>query len=178
MKYAFKSVVNRRLRPEVEDYVLSLLMTFSFHYPVLIPLMRDILRQRVQKGDAKIAYQFNKLLLHHATYHRSDAMCWILHFMRKLRLPVGPSQFRAVLDSGDCLAILACYFAVGKAQRARIVSFIVGLDTTDQYTLDSQWMLIYEMFRRGEVSNPYGNDEIAFDILKKADIGFINLRTF
>jgi hypothetical protein len=178
MKYAFKSIISRRLRPEVKDYVLSLLMTFSFHYPVLLPLMRDILRQRVKKASAKFALQFNKLLLQHATYHRSDAMCWILHFMRKLHLTVGQNEFKAVLDSGDCLAVLACYFAVKQPQRAKILSFIAGLDKTDKYALHSQWMLIYEMFRRGEVSNPYGNDEIAFDILKKANVGFINLRTF
>ena len=176
MKYAAKALLGRKFSPGVGASLLNQLLSLSFHYPILIPLLGRCLKKRSNRRVLGLESKLNALLCHHATYYRSDAMCWILHYLRKLKFRLRPNAFDAVFASANCLGLLAAYLAGDTKQRSKIIDFAKRIDRTDFYELDRFWLLLYELFRVGEIQQPYGNVESAFDVLKRNSVTFLNLR--
>jgi len=96
--------------------------------------------------------------------------------MRKLKFRLRENTVDAIIASSDCLGLLAAYMAGNVKQRDRILNFANRIDRNDFYELDRYWLLLYELFRAGKISQPYGKVEGAFEILKKNSVTFLNLK--
>ena len=53
----------------------------------------------------------------------------------------------------------------------RVEDFAGALDKTDYYLLDQYWLLLYELFVKGRLPNPYANDQ-TFEIMNNAGVRF------
>jgi hypothetical protein len=178
IKYALSVLLRSKLKKNALDFLLGEMLVLAFHYPIVIPQLRRLLYRTKTGflGDLFNDYEerLNILLEEHAQNHRSDSMCWLLHFIRKMEYSVVGSAAKAVMASKDCLAILSLYYAGDEAQKSEVIALANSFDPTDAYLLDSYWLLLYELFYLKEIPNPYGATENAFEQLRKAKVTFWN----
>jgi hypothetical protein len=179
LKYALTTLLAGNLRPNAEEFLLDEMLVLSFHYPIMIPKLGDLLRRAKARPFATIGKDYesklNELLIEHAINQRSDSMCWLLHYTFKMGYAVSARAGKKVLDTRDCAAIVALYGAGSAGQQTKIVDFAKALDPNDLYCLDSYWLLIYELFATKKMSNPYSQQENAFELMKKAKLRFFQI---
>jgi len=66
------------------------------------------------------------------------------------------------------LALLAEY----PTHRGRVINFAKKLDKTDLYELDTYWLLLYQLYLKRRIRNPYSNDD-TFKVLRKHGVSFV-----
>jgi len=173
LKYAVKSLLGRGLSPMAEWDVLPYVLMLSFHHTVLLPTLKTMLENSIILGLFIYGDQLKRLLDENIRFHRSDGMCWIIYYMNKHGVEISDEQAQAIVRTKDCFALLMLYLSGEADHQAKMVEFTNGLDTADLYELDQYWLLLYQLFLDGKISNPYGEDE-TFDILKADGVSFVN----
>ncbi|MEX2500683.1 MAG: antiviral reverse transcriptase Drt4 [Wenzhouxiangellaceae bacterium] len=168
LKFAVKSVIFRLDELAVQP-VLEYLLNLSRFYPLLLPSL-EYLFADATITSASYAKHLNSILIDNAINRRSDGMCWSLYYLNENNLAISYEGVQKVIESRDCMAILMLHLA--GAFDAEVHGFVDSLDKSDLYELDQYWVLLYQLFYNGGISNPYA-DEDCFDILKEEDVSFV-----
>ncbi len=90
--------------------------------------------------------------------------------MKKRGVQVEQETITAIVESEDCvgLTILSSMLLV----KEPIVNFAQSLiDSNDDYTKDSYWLLLYQLFKTGDIVNAYPNR--TFDVLLEHNVDFL-----
>jgi len=168
LKFAVKSVIYRLDEHAVQP-VFEYLLNLSRFYPLLLPLLNYLLEGK--KVDCTpYARHLNEILVENAVNRRSDGMCWALYYLIEYGLYICYDAVEKVIGTKDCMAILMLYIA--GAFDVEVKQFVDDLDATDNYELDQYWVLLYQLFFDGVITNPY-TGENCFDILKDEDVSFM-----
>lgn len=180
LKYALKSLIASITPPEI-DYdtvriVLKYAITLSFYQPTLVPLLEplfEIVQGQEGVGGVNFSYQddLQKLMQEHTRLRFSDAVCWELYFANKYNVPVTERCANSILESQECLPLLFLYQSVD--QKDKVIKFASDLvkDKNDLYKMDQYWLLLYQLFLDGNVSNPAGS-HATFRILRDSAVTF------
>ncbi|WP_373530938.1 antiviral reverse transcriptase Drt4 [Vampirovibrio sp.] len=180
LKFAINSIASRleKKTDSIIDFKKRLL-GLSFHYPILLPSLRFVsdnifdnwTRSFRNKWLSYTEQELSSILRENAKYKRSDAMVWSLYFLQKQGLNADPKCVEAVIETKDCLAITALLNY--EENNHKVLEFISGItNTEDNYFMDNYWILLYEAYFRGLISNPYINDK-TFSILKRNRVCFL-----
>lgn len=172
LKYAVKSLLGRGLEPMAEWDVLPYVLMLSFHHTVLLPTIDAMLENSAFLGVFYYEKQLKKLLDENTFFHRSDGMCWTIYFMNKHGVEISDDQAKSVVGTKDCFAILMLYLSGHSDHQDEVIVFANALNKNDLHELDQYWILLYQLFRDGKISNPYG-DENTFEILKADGVSFV-----
>lgn len=169
LKYAIQLIVNF-LDERAPATVYSSVLNLSWHYPILIPYL-DVLIEKSNIDRSAIDNQLNALIIENCKHRRSDGICWPLHIMKKLEIAPADATIDAIIESEDCVGLtILNSMLIGNKQ---IVDFADGIiQSGDNYLIDTYWLLLYQLFRDGDVRNAYGNIRI-FDTLLHFDVNFI-----
>ena len=176
LKYAVKSLLGRGLEPMAEWDVLPYVLMLSFHHTVLLPTIGTILENSVVLGVFYYEKQLKKLLDENTRFHRSDGMCWTIYFMNKHGVSIRDDQADGIVRTRDCFALLMLYLSGHTDHQDKVIEFANALDKNDLHELDQYWLLLFQLFLDGKISNPYG-DETAFEILKDEGVTFLREET-
>lgn len=163
IKYAAKTIV-RDIDDKTVDIVLKYLLGLCIKYPILIPVLNTLFEKVNITNGFVYTSQLMKILEEHTINRRSDAMAWILFYLNKFSQPIPPDIAKAIIASNDCIAILMLYLS--KKYNNEVIAFCNGLDKTDIFLLDQQWLLLYQLFLDGKITNPYSDVNAYVDLLE------------
>ena len=180
LKYAINSVA-WRVKGYRKNLVIKRILELAFHYPVLLPSFRLIgqsynnfkEKRQLQFTPQNYEPYFKKLVKENCRHKRTDAICWALFYM--LKSPdsnIDTETANQVIESKDCLSITM--LLLDKTLHEDIKTFAEKeiLNKNDLYLKDNYWVLLYEMYARGIINNPY-NDDATFSILKNNHVSFL-----
>lgn len=169
LKYAIQLIVNF-LDKQATSTVYSSVLNLSWHYPILIPYL-DFLIDKSNINKQDIDNQMNTLIIENCKHRRSDGICWPLHILKKQEIAPSNEAIDAIVDSEDCVAItILNSMLIGNQQIINFADRVI--QTNDNYYIDTYWLLLYQLYREGEIRNPYDTIRI-FDILRDNDVNFI-----
>ncbi|MGE8450440.1 MAG: antiviral reverse transcriptase Drt4 [Pseudomonadales bacterium] len=152
----------------VFQYILSL----SWHYPVLLPLLEKIDATSDYYDKEAVTAKLNGILETNALHRRSDGMCWALYYLKQLSSHPTAENIELVIQTSDATAI-ALLSIFESATDAVVAHARQVIENCTLYELDQNWILLYQLFLNEKIENPYMNDP-TFEILKKHDVQFLN----
>ncbi len=174
LKYALKSLLGRKLEFMAEFDILPYVLTLSFHQPVLLPLLEKLLTATLFPGAFLYGEQLQRLALENARFRRSDGLAWSLYYLNKYEVIFSKNVVDEVMASRDCVALLLLYLSGDVDNQANVIKFAKSLNSDDLYEIDQYWLLLYELYREGKITNPYA-DEDAFEIMKDNGVSFLRV---
>ena len=172
LKYALKSLCGQKLTPAAVQAVLEYALTLSFYQPVLLPVLEPLFDATTHPGEFAYSEELRRIVRDNASARRSDGVAWGLYYLMKYSVAIKNKTVEALLAEPDCIALLLLYVQGDKSLKTRVVEYAESLDHSDLYGLDQYWLLLYELFRDGAISNPYAG-EGAFEILKDEGVSFV-----
>lgn len=172
LKYALRSLLGCDLTKESRITVLRYGTTLAVHHPVLLPVLSKIIETT---SSSEFNYQevLPFVLREHVKFGRSDAIAWTLHYCRIHGVDVSKKIVNDIIQSGDCIPILLLSLMEKAEYVEPVVEFANSLDPQDIYGLDRYWILLYQLFRDGLISQPYPDDR-TFKILQDAGVSFVD----
>lgn len=172
LKYALRSLLDCDLTAESRITVLRYGTTLAVHQPVLLPVLSKIIETT---SSSEFNYQevLPFILKEHVKFGRSDAIAWTLHYCRIHGVDVSKEIVNDIIQSGDCIPILLLSLMETTEYVEPVVEFANNLDPQDVYGLDRYWILLYQLFRDGLISQPYPDDR-TFKILRDAGVTFVD----
>lgn len=177
LKYAASVIEGLELPYTRSADCLNYLITLAFHHTDLLPKLQKLIdASYVNFGELfldldGLNQKLDTLLNECATYRRSDGMCWALYYLGRVNGNATMETARKVLETEDSLAITALYWA-GDEHRAAVIDFATALDAEDIHELDRHWLLLYQLYKDGQIPNPY-KDDTCFDTLKDSGVHFL-----
>ncbi|MEZ8844469.1 antiviral reverse transcriptase Drt4 [Vibrio splendidus] len=168
LKYALQLIINF-LEENAFTTVYRSVLNLAWHYPILIPYL-DQLLEHANIPNPDLQDHLNKLIVENCQYRRSDGICWPLHIMKKRDVLIEQETITAIVESEDCvgLTILSSMHLV----KEPIINFAQSIiDSNDDYTKDSYWLLLYQLFKTGDIANAYPNR--MFDVLLEHNVDFL-----
>jgi len=171
LKYASKSIVNK-LNNESSIEFVKYIIELSFHYPILISLLYKPLQNIYSQGTGNFQDKFLFLLDDSIKYRRSESMAWLLYYLKLFHSDISSETAKNIIECGDCMAITI--LAEFTNCRRIVINFANRIDKTELYDLDKYWILLYQLYLKGKISNPYISDA-TFDILKTHGVSFVQL---
>ena len=183
VKYGLKTLANVLLNPaneadaEVIRTVLAYAVNLSFYHPVLIPLLERLLdKHRSLDGEFGYGHELQAIICENVRLNRSDAISWGLFLAKKYGVSVRECCYSQIIESGDCIPILLMYLTGEQEQGDAVVAYAKSLDREDIYGIDQHWLLMYQLFKDGAISDPYSDglsNDTSFTIMKANGVNFI-----
>ncbi len=189
LKFGLKCLINKlnanninAVNDEAVLYIFKNILNLSFYQPSLLPLLNDKCFNSIYKQNPKklvFKDKLKKILMKNCEYHRSDAVSWTLYYYYKCKMQVSNKDAEKVIETKDCIPMLLLYI---NSEEKKVIDFANDIinnsnnnkNNSDPYELDQYWLLLYELFRMGEIQYPYENDE-TFNILKTQKVSFMKL---
>jgi hypothetical protein len=169
LKYAIQLIVHF-LDEQAPSTIYSSVLNLAWHYPILIPYL-DLLIEKSNIEKRDIDSQMNMLIIENCKHRRSDGICWPLHILKKQGIAPSNEAIDAIINSEDCVAMTILNSILsGNKQIIEFANNII--QTNDNYYIDTYWLLLYQLFRDGEIRNAYDNIRV-FDVLRDNDVNFI-----
>lgn len=172
LKYALQLIIN--FLKENTYTIYRSVLNLAWHYPILIPYLDQLLEHtNIQNSD--LQEHLNNLIIENCQHRRSDGICWPLHIMKKRDIQVNQETITAIIESEDCvgLTILSSMLSDKKI----IIEFAQNIiDSNDDYTKDTYWLLLYQLFKTNDIENAYSNK--IFDVLLKYNVDFLPAENF
>lgn len=168
LKYAIQLIIGHL----DEDAPLSMyraILGLSWHYPILIPYLYFLI-EKAELTNEEVEPHLNKLIKDNSILIRSDGICWPLHIMKARDISPSEDVISAVLNSKDCIAIAILNTMVESVEIVDFANAIVAMK--DQYNIDAYWLLIYQLFREGKITDVFDNEN-AFVVMRDRNVNFI-----
>lgn len=168
LKYALSTIMPFISNGAAYDLYVQTL-TLAWHYPVLIPYLEPLI-SKSGLGFPFVESGLNALIIENCRLKRSDGISWPLYIIKKLGGYPSVDAIKSIVDTRDCVSMTLLYDL--KKDATHIMPFVNDVMLSDDnYLKDSQWFLLYQLFRDGVIDNPYNDD--TFNILRDNDVNFI-----
>ena len=168
LKYAIQLIINF-LDESAYTTIYRSVLNLSWHYPILIPYL-DALLEHANIPEEELKEHLNKLILENSQHRRSDGVCWPLHILKKRATVVDAHIIDAVVESEDCVGITILNSMI--SLKDLVVEFAQTIiDSNDDYTKDSYWLLLYQLYKENTIADAYGDG--VFDVLRNHDVNFL-----
>lgn len=170
LKYAANSIV-RKLNDKSSIEFTKYIIKLCFHYPVLIPTLEKPLTKVYKNKVDSFKKELLFLLKDSIDYGRSDAVCWLLYYLKIFHNDIPSRIADKIIEWGDCmaLALLAEY----SAHENKVIHFANQLNKKDLYELDTYWLLLYQLYFKGKIRKLYNDN--TFNVLKRHNVSFVNI---
>ncbi len=183
IKYGFKTLVNVLLSldndpdPDVIRTALVYAVNLSFYHPILIPVLDRLFAAHLSyEGEFQYSRELQAIVCENVRLSRSDAVSWGLFLAKKYGVSIKDCCYTQIMESRDCVPMLLMYLTGEQAQKERVVGFAKTLGHEDLYEMDQYWLLLYQLFKDGTISDPYrcGSSEgTSFSIMKSEGGDFV-----
>lgn len=168
LKYAANSII-RKLDNTSSIEFAKYIIKLCYYYPVLIPTLRKPLTRIYKNKSINFKKKLLFLLNESIIYGRSDAICWTLYYLKIFHNSIPNTIANKIIDLGDCMSL--ALLTEFPSHEKKAIRFAKKLNKNDPYELDTYWLLLYQLFFKGKIKNPYTDN--TFSVLKKGNISFI-----
>ncbi|MDP5137923.1 RNA-directed DNA polymerase, partial [Rheinheimera baltica] len=155
---------------------INYLLSIAFHRVEILPLLSKQLENAYMRSGENfhdvtgVNDKLIQILRENVKYQRSDGMAWSLYHLGRFDVPIELQLAETVLNTTDPLAISALYWGYQQF-RPQVIAYCQSLDTNDLYELDKHWLLLYQVFLDGGITNPY-QDQV-FETLQQHQVTFM-----
>ncbi|MCF5892166.1 RNA-directed DNA polymerase [Aeromonas veronii] len=168
LKYALSTIMPFISNGAAYDLYVQTL-TLAWHYPILIPYLEPLINKSGLTFQS-VEKNLNALIMENCQLKRSDGISWPLYIIKRLGGLPSHDVINRVIDTHDCVSITLLYeLTKNSSQLMPFVNYIIN--SGDNYLKDSQWLLLYQLFRDGVIKNPYNDN--TFNILLENEVNFI-----
>ncbi|WP_446939475.1 antiviral reverse transcriptase Drt4 [Pseudomonas aeruginosa] len=165
-------LICHRAQGDTAATIFNYILNLSWHYPILLPFLEKIDATSDYYNKDELVKKLNKILSINTSHRRSDGMCWSLYYLKQLDAQPSPENIANIITSKDTTAItLLSTFTNGEDPAVEYAREVIHNSTL--YALDQNWILLYQLYFKGKLENPY-TDEPTFEILKKYDVQFLH----
>lgn len=163
------AAISSRLKDRTAANVFQYVLNLAWHYPILLPYLEQIDARSDRYDREHLVEKLNRIIDVNVSHRRSDGICWGLYYFGKLQAVPSASVIAGIIESRDCVAIaMLCNF---KETIAQVTEYAKELVAGSLYVKDQNWLLLYQLFRMGEIANPYP-EEATFELLKNYEVDF------
>jgi hypothetical protein len=164
------SAISYRVQGRVAENVFQYVLNLAWHYPILLPYLEKIDAKKEYYDREVLVEKLNKIMEVNLLHRRSDGVCWALYYLDRLSANPTDEIIEMIIESKDCVAIMMlCKFRTGLV---RAIEFAKALFELTDYAKDQYWILLYQLYAKGQIDDPY-TGEPTFEILKKYDVDFM-----
>ncbi|MFC1934129.1 antiviral reverse transcriptase Drt4 [Chloroflexota bacterium] len=171
LKYAANSIVGKvdeNSSVEFVKYVIRL----CYHHPILIPTLskplNTVYNNELEEFKEELLFLLNDSIIN----MRSDAVCWLLYYLKIFHNDIPTEMGEKIIEYGDCVPLTL--LAEFPTHQSEVVGFTNQLNKTDLYELDAYWLLLYQLYLKRKIRNPYKQDA-TFKILRTQGVSFVGL---
>lgn len=168
LKFAIQ-LITTKLSPCSAGVIFQEILNLSWHYPILIPFLNKLCINH-EIDVSPYSEQLNTIIIESALKRRSDGMCWTLYLMYIRGLLPSEEAIEKVIKSKDCLSLTLIFKYQGYLQPMK--PFVDTLIEGELYAKDNYWLLLYQLFLKNHIANPYKDDQ-TFNILKNQRVDFL-----
>jgi hypothetical protein len=199
LKFTLKSLINKAT-PKAKIALLDYSVNLTMHYPILLPLMSDLLSVATRKSNdsyyKSLIFTLNECIIN----KNSDGMVWCLFYIAKYySATLSDDIADKIINTGDVIAITTLYLF--KNHQTKVVVFCQSILQMSLFDIDQYWLLLYQVYFDKKIDNPYkdlnkylplvngkteqikedkaknlcNHDKKAFDVLKIKGVTFISL---
>ncbi|MDO8072966.1 RNA-directed DNA polymerase [Janthinobacterium sp. SUN176] len=147
------------------NYIINL----AWHFPMLLNFL-DTLIDNHDLDITGLEKKINLIAVENSEKKRSDGMAWSLHILKKNDLELYEDTAKKIIQSNDCIAI--CTLLPFGTHDHDIVIFANTIIEKSAYDKDQYWLLLYQLFTKKLIENPYQGDE-CFNKLKEHNVNFM-----
>lgn len=168
LKYALSTIIPFISSGAAYDLYVQTL-TLAWHYPILIPYLEPLINK---SGLTFLSVEKNldALIIENCQLKKSDGISWPLYIIKKLGGHPSNNAIESIIKTHDCVSMTLLYDLT--KDTTHLMPFIDDIiSSDDNYLKDSQWLLLYQLFRDGVIENPYNDN--TFNILRDNDVNFI-----
>jgi hypothetical protein len=200
LKFTLKSLINKAT-PKAKLALLDYSVNLTMHYPILLPLIGDLLSVAHRKPNdgyyKSLIFTLNECIIN----KNSDGMVWCLFYIAKYYSATLSNEIaEKIINSGDVIAITTLYLFSEHQQK--VVIFCQSIIQMSLFDIDQYWLLLYQVFFDKKIENPYkdlnkylplvkgkteqikedkarnlcNHDQKAFDVLRSKGVSFISLK--
>ena len=142
LKFATRSLMQtQQITDKNVEIFLKRLASLAFHYPLLLPLICEILtkNQTVELGNYP-----KENLRQHVKNRRSDAICWSLFLMTLCKQDIEAKDASEIVETEDCMS-MAMLVSLNQHE-AKVSEFLEErIAPNSEYDCDRYWILIHEL---------------------------------
>ncbi|PSU99321.1 hypothetical protein C9J27_10195 [Photobacterium kishitanii] len=202
LKYTIKSLTCKA-NMSGKEVLLEYTANLSMHYPVLLPLLVDLLPTANCEVDDNYHVSINAALQECIINRNSDGIIWCLFYLKKYYASsLSEKLARDIILTEDCLSITM--LSLFEQHEKKAVAFAKKIMAKSLFTIDQYWLLLYQMYYLKKIENPYkvpekynnlsknrkgeinadkaktlsNLDAKSFDVLRKNKVTFLNLQVF
>jgi hypothetical protein len=199
LKFTLKSLINKAT-PKAKIALLDYSINLTMHYPILLPLISDLLSVATRKSNdsyyKSLIFTLNECIIN----KNSDGMVWCLFYIAKYySATLSDDIAEKIINTGDVIAITTLYLF--KNHQTKVVVFCQSILQMSLFDIDQYWLLLYQVYFDKKIDNPYkdlnkylplvngkteqikedkaknlcNHDQKAFDVLKSKGVTFISL---
>jgi hypothetical protein len=199
LKFTLKSLINKAT-PKAKIALLDYSVNLTMHYPILLPLIGDLLSVAPRKPNdsyyKSLIFTLNECIIN----KNSDGMVWCLFYIAKYySATLNDEVAEKIINTGDVIAITTLYLF--KIHQQKVVVFCESIIQMSLFDIDQYWLLLYQVFFDKKIENPYkdlnkylplakgkteqikkdkarnlcNHDQKSFDVLKSKRVSFISL---
>lgn len=200
LKFTLKSLINKAT-PKAKIALLDYSVNLTMHYPILLPLIGDLLSVAPRKPNdsyfKSLIFTLNECIIN----KNSDGMVWCLFYIAKYYSATLSNEIaEKIINTGDVIAITSLYLFT--AHQQKVVVFCQSIIQMSLFDIDQYWLLLYQVFLDKKIENPYkdlnkylplvngkteqikedrarnlcNHDQKSFDVLKSNGVSFISLK--
>lgn len=147
------------------NYIINL----AWHFPMLLNFL-DTLIDNHDLDTTGLEKKINLIAVENSEKKRSDGMAWSLYILKKNDLELYENTAKKIIKSNDCIAI--CTLHSFGTYDHDIVIFANNIIEKSAYDKDEYWLLLYQLFIKNLIENPYQDDE-CFKKLKEHEVNFM-----
>lgn len=169
LKFAISSII-RNIGIDDKMTIANYITNLAWHYPILLPFIDDMEINEEQFSGSDLPEKLIKIAEYNAEHRRSDGIAWPLYYLLKNGVDIPQTLAEKTIESKDCISI--CLLSLDQATLHHAVNFAKSLDNYNDYIKDEHWLLLYQLYFRENIENPYPSDN-TFDILKTHNVNFM-----
>jgi len=165
------SMIAHRVEGKAAADVFGYVMNLAWHYPVLLPFLEKIDARSIYLDRQSLIEKLNAIVRVNAKHRRSDGMSWALYYLERLKAEPSIEAIEDVMGSRDAVSI--SLLANFPGAQGKVIEYAKIVATSGIYSRDQYWLLMYQLYLKGEIENP-DVDDGTFELLKSMGVNFFS----
>ncbi len=184
LKYTIKTLIAKiEVTPDLSiTEWIHIVANLCSHYPILLPLLDSLFTKPTHfpaSYDGTAIFEKNRLHFNYVTFlntplnnciinRNSDGMVWCLYyFLKYFDSELSDNTANKIIKTEDCMAITM--LSLFKQHKKKVIKFASKVAKKTLYEMDQYWILLYQLYFNGDISNPYEDEKKYYNLFEVSE---------